>query len=122
MASKKKALLGGIEDEFIASTIESFIPKLKPMIKPALEKFKKYLGDNDRFICIRQMKESSVATVIIFNNKAKGRYMVVNNGDTGEKVFEADQVTVEGVYNIEDFVEKLLTGDFTRMLEKAEDE
>lgn len=109
-------LLNGMEDEIMASLIESVMPKLKPMIGPALEKLKEYLGDNERFIIMRQLKKTNDIVVVVMKNiKEEGNYNISNKD--GVLNFSVDKLAVEGVYKAEDFVEKLLTGQFTQMIE-----
>ena len=54
LPAKKDNFLSDIQGEIFASTIEGLIPKIKPFIAPAIEKFKEFLGDNDKTIVIRR--------------------------------------------------------------------
>ena len=116
---KKAGFLDDIQGELFASTIESLLPKIKPFIAPAVEKFKEFLGDNEKTIVIRRNKGGS-PTVIVFDNSAfdeEGTGYSILNSKT-EKHFKSNPDAVKDVYNVDDFINKLLTGDLMKEMGK----
>ena len=98
----------GVKDEVASTMIETLLPKIKPFIKPAVDKIQDYLGDNDKFVIIRRLKVGKSASVIIFDNNTEYE---ISNKD-GKRTFTAGEETVINVFNVEEFIDALLKGEF----------
>ena len=90
-----------MEEGMISSLLEGIMPKIIPMIKPAIQKFTEYLGDEDKTIIIRRKKDKD-PLVIIFDNKKDFNI-------TGTSVNGEDGAVIN-IYNIKEFIEKLMEG------------
>lgn len=112
---KPKTMFSEIQEEMFGTAIEAMMPKIMPFIKPAMEKFSQFLGDNEKTIIIRRLKNGN-PSVFIFDN-TKGSYAISNDSATAENKFSgsagvgAENSPINQVYDISMFVNKLLTGE-----------
>lgn len=119
---KKNVLLEGVKDEVASTLIETVLPKIKPFIKPAVDKIQEFLGDNENFVIIRRLNNKVSAQVIVFDNSKK--YEISNGVESFDKdgnkinadkkkIFKAiDNDAVVNVFNVEEFINALLKGEF----------
>lgn len=110
LAKKEGGLFDKIKEDVLMEVIEGAIPKIKPFLEPAMNKMNEWLGDDDKLIVIRKNKGKS-AKVIIFNNK-KGEYEIKSGKD---KLFTADKESIIGVFDIEEFMTKIIGGDISKL-------
>lgn len=110
---KPDGLFKDMQDEMMQSFIEGLLPKVKPLIKPALEGLKKYLGNNEKLILIRQNSETSSTKVIVLNNVKFPGYSIIN--EENEKTVSVSPECIEGVYDSDEFIEMLFSGKFSKL-------
>jgi len=103
-------LFDKVKEDALMSLVETALPKIQPFLKPAVEKMNEWFGQDDKLIIIKKNKGQSVK-VIIFDNK-KGDYEISKLDD--KSVFTADKDCIVGVYDIEDFATKLISGELTK--------
>jgi hypothetical protein len=108
---KEAGLFDKIKDDMLMEVIEGAIPKIKPFLEPAMVKMNEWFGEDEKLIVIRKNKGQS-AKVIIFDNK-KGEYEI-RSGEN--KIFTADKECIVGVFDIEEFMSKMITGDISKMI------
>ena len=109
---KKPGLFDKIKEDMGMEVLESLIPKIKPFLAPGIEKMNEWFGEDEKIIIIKKNKGAK-AKVLIFDNN-KGEYEI----KSGEgKKFTADKDCVIGVYDIEDFMQSLISGDLTKMVD-----
>ena len=111
VAKKEGGLFDKIKDDMLMEVIEGALPKIKPFLEPAMVKMNEWFGEDDKLIVIRKNKGQS-AKVIIFDNK-KGEYEI-RSGEN--KTFTADKESIVGVFDIEEFMSKMITGDISKMI------
>lgn len=141
-----------MKDMMNESFVDGILPKLKPMIGPAVIKLEEYFGDDSKVFFIRRLKNSQ-AEVFVFDN-TKGDYIISNKvypetleGKTFEEttakllketeeffekefektvqqiknrketprasVLDLAEETLIKYINVNEFVEKMITGEFT---------
>lgn len=111
LVKKEGGLFDKIKDDVLMEVIEGAIPKIKPFLEPAMAKMNEWLGDDDKLVVIRKNKGQS-AKVIIFDNK-KGEYEI-KSGEN--KSFTADKDSIIGVFDIEEFMTKIISGDISKLM------
>lgn len=114
--SDKKSMFSDVQEEMFGTLVEGLIPKIKPFIKPAVEKFREFLGDNEKIIVIRQLKGGS-PTVFVLDNHI-GDYHIENSAEEKKNIFTASGTPspVKDIYDVNLFIEKLLTGELMKEL------
>jgi len=111
LVKKEGGLFDKIKDDVLMEVVESAIPKIKPFLEPAMAKMNEWLGDDEKLVVIRKNKGQS-AKVIIFDNK-KGEYEI-KSGEN--KSFTADKESIIGVFDIEEFMTKIINGDISKLM------
>jgi len=106
--SKKPSLFSKIEEDMIAATLEGIMPKIAPLIEPAVKKISEFLGENEKFIILRKMPGKS-PTVIVLDNTA-GNYEISKLDDS--QIFSADNSAINGVHEVDTFIKALISGNF----------
>jgi hypothetical protein len=84
------------QNDMMASLIESVLPMIQPLIKPATKKFTEFMTDGN-VIIIRAVK----GQVIAFHIKTSDIEDIKLKGAPA------------GTYNMEELVEKILSGNFS---------
>lgn len=115
---KEEGMFAEIQNEMMASLIEGILPKIKPLIKPALDGLAKYLGNNEKIILIRQNSVGSSTKVIVLNNTKFPGYSIIN--EEGQQTVSVDQACIEGVYDSNEFIEMLFSGKLSKLSELLE--
>lgn len=100
---KKGEIETFMQEGMIGSLIEGVLPKVIPLISPALDKFTEYLGEDNKTIVIRRRKDKPPLVIIFDNSK---EFQVNGEGITGQ-----DKTAVLGMYDIKQFIEQLIKGD-----------
>ena len=113
-SEKQSSVFDKIKEDMLMEVVESAIPKLKPFLKPTMEKMNEWFGEDEKLIVIKKNKGQKTQ-VIIFDN-TKGDYEIKRSGVSN--TFTADAECVVGVYEIETFVEKMITGDISKLMGK----
>ncbi len=103
-----------IKEDVLMDLVEGAIPKIKPFLVPALEKMNEWFGDDTKTIIIKKNKGQK-AKVVIFDN-TKGEYKIEKSESKEINIFTADQECIIGVYEIEEFMTKMISGDITKLL------
>jgi hypothetical protein len=103
-------LFDKVKEDALMSMVETALPKIQPFLKPAAEKMNEWFGDDDKLIVIKKNKGQPVR-VIIFDNK-KGDFEISKSGE--KNTFTADKECIIGVYDVEAFATKLISGEFTK--------
>jgi hypothetical protein len=106
---KSDGIFDKIKEDMLMEVIEGALPKIKPFLAPALEKFNEWFGEDDKLIIIKKNKGASIKVIILDNNK--GEYEI-KNGDN--KCFSVQKESIIGVYPIDDFMGKIISGEFTK--------
>lgn len=109
---KNLPMMMGIKDEILASVIEDVLPKLQPMIAPAKRELEKYLGSDEKLILLSKASEGSSAKVIVIKTDSN---LLIQGKKLGRK-FTCEKEAIEHVFNVDEFVEMLLTGKLTEFL------
>lgn len=112
--NKTPGIFDKIKEDVFMEVIESAIPKIKPFLVPALEKLNEWFGNDEKIIVIKKFGDKKLKVVIFDNNV--GEYEIKNSKDG--KVFTSDPDSIVGVHDIESFMEKIITGDLTKMTGK----
>lgn len=110
-SSKAPMLFDKIKEDMLMEVVESALPKIKPFLEPAMQKLNEWLGDDSKLIVIKRNKNASTK-VIIFDN-TKGEFEIKSGK---EKVFTADKESIIGVYDVDDFISKLISGDISKLM------
>lgn len=111
---EETSIVDTMKEQVMMEVIDSILPKLQPFIAPAMEKLNEYFGDDEKIFIIRRSK-GQAAKVIVLDN-TKGEYSISNEVDvTGKlvKSFTADKEAIINVFDTGQFVQKLLSGEFT---------
>ena len=107
----KSNLFDKFKEDMLMEVVEGVLPKIKPFLKPAVEKMNEWFGEDDKIIIIKKNKNQGTK-VIILDNK-KGEYEIVNS--INSKKFSVDRDSIIGVHDIENFIEKVISGDITKL-------
>ncbi len=103
-----------IKEQALMGLVEGILPKLQPFIEPAMQKLEEYFGDDDKIFLIKRNK-GQAAKVIVLDN-TKGHYTISNSTNedgTKQKQFLVAKDAIINVYDTGEFVQKLLSGQFT---------
>lgn len=114
-AKKEETLVDKMQGEMAASFISSILPKVQPLIGPALDGLKDFLGDNNFTIIIRQGKRTGSTKVIVLDNNKFPGYSIINEQD--KKEFSIDETCLKGLYDSEEFIRMLFAGELTKLSE-----
>lgn len=114
MSENKESLFDKVKEDAFMSMVEGALPKIQPFIEPAMAKFSEWFGDDNKLVLIKKNVGQS-PKVIILDNK-NGEYEI-KCGE--EKKFTATPESVIGVYDIADFVGKMISGEFTKQIDEA---
>jgi len=113
MEEKKSSLFDKVKEDMLMDVVEQALPKIQPFLVPAMEKMNEWFGEDEKLIVIRKSKGQSTK-VIIFDNK-NGNYKIEKSSD--KNTFEAySKESIIGVYDISEFVTKMISGDLTKMI------
>lgn len=115
IVKKESTIFDQAKEALLMEVVEQAIPKLKPFLVPAMAKMNEWFGDDEKLILIRKTKGQK-AQVLIFDNTV-GDYEIKKDTINNINIFTADKECVKGVYPIEDFVEKMITGDISKLME-----
>lgn len=102
-------LFDKVKEDMLMSMVEGILPQVKPFLAPALEKFNEWFGEDEKLIVIKKNKGGSIKVIILDNSK--GEYEI-RNGEN--KKFSAPPDAIIGVYPLDDFMEKIISGEFTK--------
>lgn len=106
---KEEGLFDKIQSDAMMSFVENLIPKVQPFIDPAVEKLMEYFGDDEKIFILRKL--GNKIKVFILDNK-KGEYSLASGAG---KHFKADEESIIAVIDVNDFIQKLLMGEFTKI-------
>lgn len=109
---KEESLFDEVKGEMLASAAQAIIPKIIPFVEPAMDEFDKYLGDNDKLILIRKIKDCPSMVIILDNNK--GGYTIEMDKSQGVEIFDVDEEAVNATYGVREFIEKLFSGELIK--------
>lgn len=98
--------MDSFKDDMMGQVMEGIIPKIMPMIKPALKKLSDFLGEN-KLIHVRNLNGSVTVFII---DKSKGDFNI--SKIDGNESLEIDPEAVEQVLSLDDFVTSILNGEF----------
>ncbi len=115
IVKKESSIFDQAKESLLMEVVEQAIPKLKPFLVPAMAKMNEWFGEDEKLILIRKNKGGK-AQVVIFDNSV-GDYEIKKDAVNNINIFTADQKCIMGVYPIEDFVEKMITGDISKLME-----
>jgi hypothetical protein len=108
--SMAKALQDDIGSDMLQGFLAPLLPKLPLILKPAFEKMKNYLGNDERRISITSINGNIM--VIIYNPNLPFE-ISSKTGEDGkiEKKFKISKEAVLEQYPVEKFIEGLLSGN-----------
>lgn len=109
--SSTPGIFDKVKEDMLMEVVESALPKIKPFLTPAMQKLNEWLGDDSKLIVVKRNKNATTK-VIIFDN-TKGEYEIKSGK---EKVFTADKESIIGVYDVDDFISKLISGDISKLM------
>lgn len=99
-----------INEDTTKMLLESILPKLLPFVESAAVKIDEFLGENEKTIVMFRIKGKT--KVLVLNNTV-GKYAIVNDSvNKQENKFSVEEDSVENVFDVKEFAEKLLRGDF----------
>ena len=90
------------QKEMMATVLETIMPKIKPLIKPATAKFEKFMNEGSGHTIIAKAIEGKVYFFQINNSDIKGFELEFKEGKEPE-----------GTYELQTFIQKVLSGDFS---------
>lgn len=106
---ENESIMDKLKGDMMIGMIEEALPKITPFLAPAIEKMNEWFGDDEKVVVIRKIK-GQPAKVIVLKNNIKNAGYEIKKSDK-ENVFSADKEVVGDVFNIEEFVQKMMTGD-----------
>lgn len=121
----KLNIMGGMEDQMMGAIVEKILPIVKPIIEPVSKKLSDYLGNNEKIIIIRQLSGKVGTQVMVFDNS---KNFTIQGGDNKKfdvelkdksKVYHPEDnppAALIEFYNVQDFIQALLTGEFSKIL------
>lgn len=111
---KPKSIMTELQEEMLGSFVEGALPKIKGFIAPAMKKFQEYLGKNEKRIMIQQLPNGTPMVFILDNTK--GKYEIIHDAEKGTDSFTGskDPSPILAVYDVMDFMQKLMTGDLMK--------
>ena len=110
----KNALMAEMNEGLVSSLVETIMPKIKPFIEPAMAKFNEFLGNDEKTIIIRKLGENSASVIIFDNNKLDEVGYNISYNSNERKFTCEKQETVFTMESIDGFINKLLTGEFSK--------
>lgn len=122
MSSTEKTpnLIDGMKEQAIMAMIQSFLPKIVVFIKPMMEKVKNYLSNKietpDKKLASRKIlieeRNSKLVVMILDNTKD---WELINTPSKNTKSFSGENGAIEHVFDIDQFIPFVMSGNFESM-------
>jgi hypothetical protein len=97
------------KQELFGSVVETLLPKITPMINPMKLKLENYLNEGKMIILTKPSKDAGAKVLIV---KTDSSLSIRGDKHPSGKEFKMNKEDVIGVYDVNEFVQQLLSGNF----------
>jgi len=105
--SKTTSIVDRTKDLAMESLVKGILPKVLPMIEPALAKLKDFMGKNISMYC----REMNGVIMVVIIDKSKGDFDI--HKIKNDEVFSVDEPAIVKALALDEFIQDLLSGKFS---------